>query len=92
MRHWELEELLAHILCKGNSEKADELINKEPDFEELVYDKFGISFDQFSEVVESLIPFTIKTMSPLNNKLYQGFIAKDEPIYILKNVIEEAGE
>ena len=42
--------------------------------EQGLYDKFDCSIEQFHEIVEALIPFTIPAASPLTKTLYQGFV------------------
>ena len=47
MRYWEIQELLC-FATGMNSEQADEFCNDDGDYDQLVYDKFEVGFDEFT--------------------------------------------
>ncbi len=75
---FDVEELASVVLGITDAQRDDD-----DDFvENAIYEKFGISLDQFGYVVETLIPYTIPAQSALSNKAYQGFV--DGNAFIVK--------
>lgn len=73
MRHWEIEELL----CRASgmsSEEHETFVNENNDVDNLVYETFGLDFEQFSTVVEALLKFTPLVESPLTGKVRHAFV------------------
>lgn len=61
----DIEELVREMM-QNEDASGDEI-------EQWLFDSFNISFDQFHEIVESLIPFTNPAQS-WTGSWYQGFI------------------
>ena len=53
-------------------------------FEDALYCKLGVTFDQFHKVVEALIPFTVPAQSPLADEYHQGFADLSKQYFIVK--------
>ncbi|HBU9965156.1 MULTISPECIES: hypothetical protein [Citrobacter] len=44
------------------------------DFDELAMEHFEVSFEQFANIVDALLPFTALVRSPLSGKNYHAFL------------------
>ena len=63
------EELAIAVL--GIDEETDPDSNT---IEAALFDKFDCSFEQFHQIAEALMPFTISVKSPLTGTVYCGFV------------------
>ena len=48
-------------------------LDDDADIDQHLFDKYEIGFDQFSKVVEDLLPLVVVGQSPLTNTVYKGF-------------------
>lgn len=78
------EELIAKVMGL-----TDEQMNDDPDYDQLIYDKFGVDVDQFSAIAQALMNFTMAIESPLTKKKYQGFVDVSEQCFICKQEYKE---
>lgn len=53
--------------------------------EEVMYNRFECSVEQFAKIAEALIPFTIAARSTMSDGLYQGFV-KDSCFIVKQEV------
>ena len=65
--YWEVEELAKKVLELNEAAALEEI-------EETLYNEFGISFEQFQQVVESLIIFTPIVKSELTGRCSHAFV------------------
>lgn len=72
MRLWDVEELAAMILAKGDEDKAEEIL-EEGDIEQRMYDQLDMDFDTFYKTVELLLPYTYPLRSPVTDELVHAF-------------------
>ena len=75
---------LALELCKDyidDYKKCNEIDDRknlnESDIHNLVYYTFNIEFNDFEDLINSLIPLAMLGKSPLTEKIYQGFGVND---------------
>jgi hypothetical protein len=66
IHYWEVEEL-AEAIC-GLPEGTDSDTT-----EQMLYDKFEISFESFGKLIEALAPMTPAAVSPLTGDAFSGF-------------------
>lgn len=64
--YWEVEEL-AEAIC-GLPEGTDSYT-----IEQMLCDKFEISFESFGKLIEALAPMTPPAVSPLTGEAFSGF-------------------
>ena len=57
-------------------------LDDEADIDQYLFDKYEIGFDQFSKVVEDLLPLVTVSKSALTDTVYKGF-GKDG-LFLLK--------
>lgn len=67
--YFEVEELLSAMYGI-----TDEQRNGDFDFDELVFEKFNIGFDEFQGIVAALLPLTPVVESALTGKKYHAFL------------------
>lgn len=68
MNDWDIEELANAVLGL-----ADES-NNGRDYDVILYEKFGITMDQFNDIVTALIPFTVPAETMLSGEKFNGFV------------------
>ncbi|HAT7566299.1 hypothetical protein I5398_17330 [Citrobacter freundii] len=71
-------------LLMGIFNISDELYET-TDFDELTMEHFDVSFEQFANVVDVLLPFAAVVRSPLSGKNYHAFL-KDGIAFIKTEV------
>ena len=72
MIEWEIEEL-ACLACGKTEEETDKIID-DGDVDNLLNDKYEISFEQYCQIVKDLLLFTMIVKTELTNNLCRGFI------------------
>jgi hypothetical protein len=55
--------------------------------EEAIYDRFGISFDLFYDIINFLIDYTPIIKSQLTGKRYRGFVNKEDTMFLIKKEV-----
>ena len=68
MTWMDAEELAMHVL--GLDENAADDV----DFDDLMYDKFEISMEQFHKIAETLSDFTVPMQAGISGKMFRGFV------------------
>jgi hypothetical protein len=63
----DVEDLAALVLGLEDDAQSDAI-------ERELWDKLEISFEDFQNIVEVLLPFTIPAKSPLTDTVYHGFV------------------
>jgi len=81
---WEIEEL-ACLACGKSEEETDNIINSAC-VDDMLYEKYEVSFDQYFAIVKDLIKFTSITETALLKTKCQGFINGNE--FIVKQEIK----
>lgn len=79
--HWEIEELALRA-CGKTEQETENFINESNDIEDLLYEKYEVSFEQYCKIVEDLIPFTPVMETAVTNTKVQGFV--DGNTFIVK--------
>lgn len=76
----DVEELACHITGLDYDEiDADTSI-----IQEKLYDEFGCDLDQFTDLIQRLLPLIDVGSSPLTNKRYKGFSDTEKQIWLVK--------
>lgn len=87
--YYEAQELACAILGLNCDDLVDE--GRENEIDEALYDKFEIDMEQFTNIVEALLPFTPIVKAGLTGNLYHAFVNEKESLMIVKQkVVEEA--
>ena len=68
MDYMDAEELAMNVLGLSD-EQADDA-----DFDDLIYDKFEISMEQFHKIAEALSDFTVPMQAGISGKMFRGFV------------------
>jgi hypothetical protein len=68
MEWMEAEELAAAVMGL-DEETADSYM-----IEQVLDDKFGVSLEQFQQIAEALMPFTIPAQAAVSGKNFHGFV------------------
>lgn len=84
MHHYEAEELAARIAGIDPDKDND----YDAKAEQWLGEKWQISMEQFKEIAEALIPFTIPARTAITNELAQGFI--HDGAFICKQPVKAA--
>ena len=84
MTWMDAEELAMHVLGL-NENAADDV-----DFDDLMYDKFEISMEQFHKIAEALSDFTVPMQAGISGKMFRGFVKDD--YFITKDEVPSNAE
>lgn len=74
----DIQELACAALGMSEEQTTDLINNNEDNIEELLFEKLGVDFDQFSAVSNALIKLTPTLQSPLSKETYHCFIRQVE--------------
>ena len=69
---WDIEELAYRAMGK-TEEEAEKAIN-DGDIDEAIFKKYEISFEQYSQVVKDLLPFTPQIQGGITGDLFHAFV------------------
>lgn len=69
MDYFDIEELLSAMYGITEDQRNDGF-----DFDDLLYEKFEIGFEEFSKVIKALLPLTPIVESALTGKKYHAFM------------------
>lgn len=64
---------LAGLFCGLTEEETENILNNDEDFDTPLHEKFGIDFDQFGEIIDSVEKNIIVGISPISGKAYISF-------------------
>ncbi len=85
---WDIEELA--LRATGlSSEAAEEAINDNVDLDEVLYDAYEISFEQYQKIVNDLLPFTSVVQTGLTGTKYHAFVDSTEQRIITRLKVDE---
>ena len=88
MNYYDAQILACAILGVNYDDLVDE--GREDEIEEAIYVKFGIDMEQFTNIVEALLPFTPIVQAGLTGNMYHAFVNEKEGLMIVKQkVVEE---
>ncbi len=77
--YWDVEELAATILG------LDEATADSNAIEQALADRYEISFENFQEIVEALMPLTLPAKAAISGEWFQGFVK--DGVFIIKQPI-----
>lgn len=88
---WDIEELACRAMGMSQ-EQAGEAINS-GDIDQALYDKYGMNFEQYVNVVKDLLPFTPQVRSALSGNAFHAFVDTEKGAAIVKiDVKKKDGE
>lgn len=79
--HIDIEELMAKMLDKSEEYENDEIEDLEGEF----FDEFDVDSEQFTKIVEHLLPYSHLTKSALSESFIVGFADHSENVFIVKS-------
>ena len=74
---------LACLVCGKTEDEADDIINNDG-VDDLLFNKYEISQDQFCEIVTDLLKFTPLVQAGLSGKVYHAFVTDNRMIVKVK--------
>ena len=80
--HWDIEELAYRAM--GKTEEETEKAINEGDIDEALYEKYEIRFDQYSQIVKDLLPFTPQIKAAISGTLFHAFVDVKQQRAIVK--------
>ena len=93
VQYWEIQELALFAMGKTD-EEVTEIINNDGEcdkgIDELIYEEFGVDFDQFSNIAKSLLKLTPCVKSAVTGKFNNAFVRKIENNGMVAIVQQEA--
>ena len=82
MIEWDIEELAYKAMGK-TSEEAEKEVN-DGDIYDAIYDKYGIDFETYCEIVKDLLPFTKIIKTAITGDKFYAFVDNKEARAIVK--------
>ena len=79
---WDIEELAYRAMGK-TEEEAEKAIN-DGDIDEAIFEKYEISFEQYSQIVKDLLPFTPHIQGGITGNLFHAFVDVKQQRAIVK--------
>lgn len=68
---WDIEELACKV-CGKSEEETDQIIN-DGSIDDLLVDKYEISFELYCQIIKDLLPFTVPVKTSFGN-VFRGFV------------------
>lgn len=87
MIEWEIDEL-ACAVCGKNEEQTEQIINN-GGIDEMLYEKYEISDEQYYNIIEDLMPFLPLVQAAISGTRYHAFLRPTEQRMLVK---QEASE
>lgn len=81
MNYWDAQQLAGAAL--GLTEEAfDKIIDEdESQLDDLLFEKFNVDFEQFTEIASALLKLTPLVESAISKELHHAFVRRDERGY-----------
>lgn len=83
----EIEELACLMLGKDYDSIIDNY--EESVIENMFYEEYNITLEEFEYILKDLIKFTNPWKSPITGKLYQGFVVQENNKGLMRAIIKE---
>lgn len=82
------------LACLMLGNNYDDMVNYygedfETELDEIFYEKYNITLEDFEHILKDLIKFTPTWRSPITYTLYQGFVTKENDSGLMRAVIKE---
>ena len=74
LRDFEVQELAGHMLGKSEDEVEEMLTRDDGTLDELLFEKYGVEFEQFYIIVNDLIKFTPIVQLGLTGSRFHAFV------------------
>lgn len=87
MKYYEIEEIACAVLNLDYDDLCNE--GREGEIEDRLFEKFEVSFEQFGDIVNALLPLTPVVEAGFSGKLYHAFVNKKAGIMIVKREVED---
>jgi hypothetical protein len=86
MIEWEIDELVG-VVCGKSEDETDQAIN-DGHLDIMIEEKYGVSLDQYYEIVKDLMPFTPIVKTALTEDKYHAFVGGNPPRMIVRLKVE----
>lgn len=83
----EIEELACLMLGKDYDSMVDNY--EESVIEDMFYEKYNTTLEDFEHLLKDLVKFTSSWKSPITNEVYQGFIIPENNKGLMRAIIKE---
>ena len=83
----EIEELACLMLGKDYDSIIDNY--EESTIDDMFYDEYGITLEDFEHLLNDLIEFTNPWKSPITGEIYQGFVTLKNDSSLMRAIIKE---
>ena len=82
---------IAELACLMLGEDYDAIVNNYEEFtiDNMFYEKYGITLEDFEHLLKDLIKFTNPWKSPITNEIYQGFVISENNSGLMRAIIKE---
>ncbi|MBS9780916.1 MAG: hypothetical protein KGV56_00300 [Gammaproteobacteria bacterium] len=86
----DLQQILAYM--NGATFETSDSFFDNQGFDEFLAENYGLDIETFEKIIVQLIPFAMKSKSPLTDEIFVGFADHDKQYFIIKNTIEKGEE
>ena len=69
---WDIEELAYRAMGKTDDEASEEI--NDGDIDNALYERYEVSFEQYSDIVKDLLPFTPQIQGGITGELFHAFV------------------
>lgn len=83
----EIEELACLMLKRDYDSIVDE--GNESYIEELFYEVYNVTLEEFESILNDLVKFTPSWKSPISGEIYQGFVIQENDTGLMRAIIKE---
>ena len=84
---WEIDELACKV-CGKTEDEAEQIIN-DAEVDNMLYEKYEISAEQYYEIVKDLLPYTPIVQTALTSAKYHAFIDEKESRMLARLEVKE---
>lgn len=83
----EVEELACLMLGKDYDSIVDNY--EESTIEDMFYEEYNITLEDFEHLLKDLVKFTNPWKSPITEEIYQGFVIQEDNKSLMRAIIRE---
>lgn len=82
---------IAELACLMLGEDYDTIVNNYEEFtiDNMFYEEYGITLEDFEHLLKDLVKFTNPWKSPITEKVYQGFVIPENGKGLMRAIIKE---
>ena len=80
---WDIEELAYRAM--GKSEEETEQAINDGDIDDVLFEKYEVSFEQYSQIVKDLLTFTPQVQAGISGEVFHAFVDVKQQRTIVKS-------